>query len=953
MAAAGKPGGSEPKPPAKPGGGTDGLAGRIAGHEPAQQKAADKTTDVANRMPSTGSLQTPGAARRGHSETPQRAAKSRPRIKDAKGGLAAAQKALPGKNTKIAKPAKLGAKAVKRAKQAGSAAGRQQIRNDAREGIKEAGKKAVAEAKRRAKQVAKKAAKEAVKHSAKAAWQALVACVASVVCGVILGVAVLLLAILGAVGLQVMFTGGVNIDLNEMVEEQRAARVAAADADGTGDGRERIADLGLLEAQWRLGGDDGTSPVGVLKRWTSAEAGPTYKLTTVQTHNDRELACDRLLDGYAAEQDLATVEEIREEIDEVLSDTDDDICVEMWTAAVAWTHTLRAAAANIDGIDFDNLADLDLADLDLSGYPIRDVLQAITLADSELAPYHTTSESSDRVAMTIALWAASGFATSDPTDGFVELYYAPRQASDKEAISRYRRGGRTDVLATTTDLITRAEGRAAHRVDQHRSRAEATWVDHYQHIADLRDALIAAYEAGVAEAEENGTAPPPYPILPPFPPSWTASWPTYCGDPGGLYGRAAVVTDSQAARTTTDRTVAAVDTDKVLMPVECPLPATVDVCRRYPKGAAVPEFASSDPFATAAWCVDILRIENEFLAVLAEEGHFGLSYLLWHEKWERNGTAGYTIGSCTPANTTSAPQDAWVVSFCADLLHVTSDGHSHLVRGFGQTEWAGSPPAPAPPEFGQLLALFVDWESNTSHNVPAAQRAFAMANLRGWVPPFGVPGASRSAFTDGDPGRLGCPRLWRVVTFAAQRTAGAPTDADSIDEACDGPTETQMNQWGWTHPYESACPRPEPLTQHGADDVDIVDLAVSLRGTERHILQVAPCMVPALQRMYDLLAKHRIRLAAVSTYRDWEDQAAKYAGFVAAGGVEAGVPPVAVPGYSRHNMGLAIDFACNIATSSDGVDLMPECWRWLDYYGFYYGLVNLPVEEWHWSADGR
>ena len=923
-------------------------------------------------MPSTGSLQTPGAARRGHSETPQRAATSRPRIKDAKGALAAAKKALPGKNIKIAKPAKLGAKAVKRAKQAGSAAGRQQIRNDAREGIKGAGKKAVAEAKRRAKQVAKKAAKEALKYSAKAAWQALVACVASVVCGAILGVAVLLLVILGAVGLQVMFTGGVNIDLDEMVEEERAAREAAADADGTGDERERIADLGLLEAQWRLGGDDGTSPVGVLKRWTSAEAGPAYKLTTVQTHNDRELACDRLLDGYEAEQDLATVEEIREEIDELLSETDDDTCVEMWTAAVAWTHTLRAAAAGIDGIDLDDLADLHLADLDLGGYPIRDALQAITLADSELALYHTTSESSDRVAMAVALWAASGFATSDPTDGFVKLYYAARQPSDEEAISRYRRGGRTDVLATTTDLITHAGGRAAHRVDQHRSRAEATWVDHYQWIAALRAALIAEYLAAVAEAEANGTTLPPYPILPPFPPNWTASWPTYCGDPGGLYGRAAVVTDSQAAPTTTDRTVAAVDTDKVLMPVECPLPATVDVCRQYPKGAAVPEFASFDPFATAAWCVDILRIENEFLGVLGEEGYGGLSYLLWHEKWERNGTDGYTIGDCDedededepvvferprccpPASTASAPRDAWVVSFCADRLNVTHDGYSRLVRGFGQTGWVGSPPAPAPPEFGQLVALFVDWESNTSHNVPAAQRAFAMANLRGWVPPFGVPGASRSAFTDGDPGRLGCPRLWRVVTFAAQRTAGAPTDADSIDEACDGPTETQMNQWGWTHPYESACPTPEPLTQHAADDVDIVDLVVLLRGTEPHILQVAPCMAPALQRMYDLLAKHRIRLAAVSTYRTWEDQAAKYAGFVAAGGVEAGVPPVAVPGYSRHNMGLAIDFACNIETnSSDGVDLMPECWRWLDYYGFYYGLVNFPVEEWHWSADGR
>ena len=26
--------------------------------------------------------------------------------------------------------------------------------------------------------------------------------------------------------------------------------------------------------------------------------------------------------------------------------------------------------------------------------------------------------------------------------------------------------------------------------------------------------------------------------------------------------------------------------------------------------------------------------------------------------------------------------------------------------------------------------------------------------------------------------------------------------------------------------------------------------------------------------------------------------------------------------------------------------------RWLDYYGYFYGLINLPSEQWHWSTDG-
>lgn len=63
-----------------------------------------------------------------------------------------------------------------------------------------------------------------------------------------------------------------------------------------------------------------------------------------------------------------------------------------------------------------------------------------------------------------------------------------------------------------------------------------------------------------------------------------------------------------------------------------------------------------------------------------------------------------------------------------------------------------------------------------------------------------------------------------------------------------------------------------------------------------------------------------------------------------------GSPPTAVPGSSRHEFGVAIDFTCPSSTipSHSG-----PCWNFLAQYGAQFGVKNLPSEPWHWSADGR
>jgi len=60
-------------------------------------------------------------------------------------------------------------------------------------------------------------------------------------------------------------------------------------------------------------------------------------------------------------------------------------------------------------------------------------------------------------------------------------------------------------------------------------------------------------------------------------------------------------------------------------------------------------------------------------------------------------------------------------------------------------------------------------------------------------------------------------------------------------------------------------------------------------------------------------------------------------------------PLTAIPGRSRHQNGLAIDFMCDGATikSKDN-----KCFVWLKKHAKDYGLFNLETEPWHWSTDG-
>ncbi|MDB5184883.1 MAG: Curculin domain protein (mannose-binding) lectin [Candidatus Saccharibacteria bacterium] len=59
--------------------------------------------------------------------------------------------------------------------------------------------------------------------------------------------------------------------------------------------------------------------------------------------------------------------------------------------------------------------------------------------------------------------------------------------------------------------------------------------------------------------------------------------------------------------------------------------------------------------------------------------------------------------------------------------------------------------------------------------------------------------------------------------------------------------------------------------------------------------------------------------------------------------------PTARPGYSNHQMGLAVDFTVGGTTLRAGT----KEFNWMKSNAASYGLKNLPSESWHWSVDGK
>lgn len=118
-------------------------------------------------------------------------------------------------------------------------------------------------------------------------------------------------------------------------------------------------------------------------------------------------------------------------------------------------------------------------------------------------------------------------------------------------------------------------------------------------------------------------------------------------------------------------------------------------------------------------------------------------------------------------------------------------------------------------------------------------------------------------------------------------------------------------------------------------------------------MRMHKCIGSTVDKMVKAAASDGITLGANSTWRDPAEQiqlrkqncgTSHYAIYEMPASQCS--PPTAIPGTSRHERGLAIDFS-NSQNHSTAV------FKWLDANAATYGFKNLPSEPWHWSIDGH
>ena len=870
---------------------------------------------------------------------------------------------------------------------------------------------ATSAAKQMVKQIAKQATKQALKASAKAAATAAksgaVACVGSGVCLLVVAAVVLLLIVVGSAAVAIMFAGG-----STQVVEDSGSGIEAVQ------GHQRLADPDDLLEWWRLNAGGPTNhPVSLIERWFRSGAPDSgYSLRADIAETVQERSCDLLIDGYTAPSgprtaqqqrlseaggfqpadDGTTKERMREELDFYASDDYERLsgetavlaCQKWWAAAAAWDNTLfKVAGRGIPGLPPGGL------------FPVRSAVDEGGVG-IEQWPRHDYDA---LYALSLALWRGSGFGETNPSaqaPGFAVAFYS-------------NAGTKDPAVATVGTASKPPTGRS------------------YGDIAHCGDSPPGNNALIVPVPVE--CAPPPNIAICPTVLHYRPS------DP----------------------------------PPETELPERVTgggVLPTAEKGPPPPLTTSDGEPHPALMCSAINAAQEQYWENNSRSGA-GRDELVWWGGWwnTRGGPAWHgCVTDDGPSAAAPQPRDSpWALTFCADRrtsvppppppdadpdADPDAVGYEEepvwiydpaaveagpvlrtvpcnaldtdravageevplcdIARSVIRADWVWTPPPVPVPQFGKLLAAELDWTTNRSVHEPAAARAFAMAELYGWEPRYGLSpvqrrklqamrgsaAASNQGRPVGDIGKFGCPRLFQAI-------AAAFDDADCVE-----PSVQQMRLWGWgPHFRQSSRPPvdlfvlggnwaqddvhaaaerfwravvgdsevhqpfngtllscadpPTRLTRSEANSVAVVTETFAMPAGGGSTVTLSPCLMPHVAGLYDLARQHGVRLAVVSTYRSYRQQFSMCSDPEGCGGPV----PVAAAGTSRHQFGMAIDFA---GCRQDG-DPAPDpsdrpeglettamssgtvCHHWMTLYGWRFGLFPFYVEPWHWSVDAR
>ena len=435
--------------------------------------------------------------------------------------------------------------------------------------------------------------------------------------------------------------------------------------------------------------------------------------------------------------------------------------------------------------------------------------------------------------------------------------------------------------------------------------------------------------------------------------------------------------------------------DKVLVPAPCPLPPSLDSCTasavtEEATGAGEAandehEAAPADGSFDVPHCSAVTEAEEDLptSADATTEIRYEWTERWWSPDGHPAGPSGRSQSEgVEDAGNCERPTGAdgrWVLSLCADEFHITysvagANGGVEVLRAIApvkrnvaQASWSWAAP-PSRPRFGALLAgvmppsgdgsaQLVSFDDSDSEE--QSGRAFAAAAEGGWRPPEGFNRAELLEFvvSRGE----ACPALWQALAVGAEDGNDDENENEDPAGLCAPPDRERLESWGWNRaPVSLDCNVPRSrLSESEARKLEENWVYVSeapLHGSDapHRPFLVDACMVAATMALFELADSHGIELRVSTAARTWDKQLELRRENCPAEWSHHQLlnepakrcnPHTAVPGKSRHNLGLAIDFNC------DSFD--HPCYRWLAEHATrlgFYELTRASNEPWHWMA---
>lgn len=188
------------------------------------------------------------------------------------------------------------------------------------------------------------------------------------------------------------------------------------------------------------------------------------------------------------------------------------------------------------------------------------------------------------------------------------------------------------------------------------------------------------------------------------------------------------------------------------------------------------------------------------------------------------------------------------------------------------------------------------------------------------------------------------------LLVAGTGSAGADTDSSKVPCA-PGTTSLAIVQGfdGGTATKIHLCGLPDLKALPNDEESSVTTSDYYVEGANGHALVNARISGQAF-RMVEAAKADGVTLTATSSFRRDDHQRDLYDCYVAG---KPGCSEAAEPGYSNHQLGLAIDFVMPPSTDgcAGGAAANDTSWKWLHAHAGDFSFRQLKSENWHWDTS--